>query len=92
MVLENNLDGCTFEEVTFILVGKSNIPFFLFKPVCTFGYDAHFNAFEIKIDDSNAINLMELTGCYITDLFDTTPTVARTIGNFKMYATLRYAI
>jgi len=51
LVLESNLDKCTFGEVVFILVGKSKTPFFLFKPVCTVGFDSHFHAFEIKIDN-----------------------------------------
>eukprot|EP00102_Acyrthosiphon_pisum_P018599 XP_016655809.1 PREDICTED: uncharacterized protein LOC107882243 [Acyrthosiphon pisum] len=91
LVLESNLDQCVFGEVIFILVGKSKIPFFLFKRVYTVGFDSHFHAFEIKIDNSDLINYTELLGCYISELSDTTPTVARTIGNFKTYATLRYA-
>lgn len=92
LVLENNLDGCHFGEVKFILVGKSKIPFFLCKPVYTIGFDSHFHAFEIEIDNSDVINYKELTGYYINDLLDVTPTVPRTIGNYKTYATLRHAL
>lgn len=92
LVLENNLDGCIFGEVTFIFVGKSQIPFFLVNPVYTVGFDNHFHAFEIVIDNSNVINYSNLTGCYINELYDITPTVPRVLGNSKTYATLRYAL
>jgi len=91
LALETNLDQCVFGEVIFILIGKSKIPYFLVKRVYTVGFDSHFHAFEIKIDNSDLINYTELIGCYISELSNTTPTVARTIGNFKTYATLRYA-
>jgi len=92
LVLENNLDGLIFGEVVFIFVGKSQIPFFLFNPVYTVGFDNHFHAFEIVIDNSNPINYSKLTGCYVNELYDITPTVPRVLGNSKTYATVRYAL
>jgi len=92
LVLENNLDGCIFGEVVFIFVGKSKIPFFLFNPVYTVGFDNHFHAFEVVIDNSNSINYSKLTGCYVNELCDITPTIPRVLGNSKTYATLRYAL
>ncbi|XP_008189903.1 uncharacterized protein LOC103311874 [Acyrthosiphon pisum] len=92
LVLENNLDGLIFGEVVFIFVGKSQIPFFLFKPVYTVGFDNHFHAFEVVIDNSNSINYSKLTGCYVNEFYDITPTVPRVLGNSKTYATIRYAL
>lgn len=92
LVLENNLDGLIFGEVVFIFVGKSKIPFFLFNPVYTVGFDSHFHAFEVVIDSSNSINYSKLTGCYVNELYDITPTVPRILGNSKTYATIRYAL
>jgi len=37
-------------------------------------------------------NYSELEGFYINELPDPTPTVARVLGNGKMYATLKYAL
>lgn len=59
--------------------------------MCTVGFDSHFHMFEIKINNSDLINDTELLRCYTSELSDTTPTVTRTIGNYKTYATLRYA-
>ncbi|KAF0711078.1 Uncharacterized protein FWK35_00032328 [Aphis craccivora] len=87
-----HIHGWNIRVSLYILVGKSKIPFFLLKPVYTYGFDSHFHAYEIKIDNSDIINYTELIGCYISKLSNTTPTIARTIGNFKTYATLRYAI
>lgn len=76
----------------FILVGKSKVPFFLCKSVYTIGFDSHFHAYEIEIDNSEVIDYKELTGYYINDLLDVTPTIPRTVQNYKTYATLRHAL
>lgn len=51
IVLENTLDECTFGEIKFIHVGKSKIPFLVFKLVRIVGFDNNFHAFEVEIQN-----------------------------------------
>jgi len=53
------------------------------------GFDTHFYAFEIE---NNSSSSSELTGCYITDLPDPTPTITRVLANGKMYVALKYTL
>lgn len=38
------------------------------------------------------MNNSDLVGCYINELPDSTPTIARVLDNGKKYATLKYAL
>lgn len=44
MVLNYNLDGCSFGEVLNILLGKSKIPYLVLSPITCFGFDSHYYA------------------------------------------------
>lgn len=48
LVLEVNLDGTLFGEISKILIGKSRIPYFIIQPMCTIGFDTHFYAYKIE--------------------------------------------
>jgi len=89
--METNRDGSIFGEIVFILVGESEVPYFLLKPLTTIGDDFHFHAYEIESDNFND-NYNNLVGCYVNALCDPTLTISRTLGNLKSYVTLRYAL
>ncbi|CAI6376629.1 unnamed protein product [Macrosiphum euphorbiae] len=64
-------------------------PYLVYELYLTVGFDNHFHAYEIKKYDEKELNI---SGCYIKDLSDITPTVSRVLSNGKLYATLRYAL
>lgn len=88
MVINYNLCGCTFGKVMYMFSSKSKIPYFVLNRLITIGFDSHYYAYEIIKNE----NCSELEGFYINELPDSTPTVARILGNGKMYATLKYAL
>lgn len=88
VVLKVNLEMYLFGEICGMIVGKSRIPYFIIKPMCTIGFDIHFYAFEIV---NNSSSSSELTGCYIADFPDPTPTITRVLANGKIYVALKYA-
>jgi len=90
MVIDVNLDGCIFGEIISLLVGKSRNPYFILSPISSIGFDPHYHAYEIE--NTKEINISNHIGCYINELPDSTPTVARVLENGKMYATLKYAL
>lgn len=71
MILEVYLEGCVFEKKSKMIVGKSKIPYFIIKPMCTIGIDTHFYAYEKKKYPNT-----HLIGCYLSSLPYTTPTKA----------------
>jgi len=89
VVLKVNLEMYLFGEICGMIIGKSRIPYFIIKPMCTIGFDTHFYAFEIEKNSSSS---SELTGCYITNLPDPTPTITRVLANGKIYVALKYAL
>lgn len=88
MVINYNLCGCTFGKVMYMFSSKSKIPYFVLNRLITIGFDSHYYAYEIIKNE----NCSELEGFCINELPDPTPTVARSLGNGKMYATLKYAL
>lgn len=89
VVLKVNLEMYLFGEICGMIIGKSRILYFIIKPMCTIGFDTHFYAFEIEKNSSSS---SELTGCYITNLPDPTPTITRVLANGKIYVALKYAL
>lgn len=90
MVIDFNLDGCIFGEIVSLLVGKSRNPYFILNPITCIGFDPHYHAYEIE--NTKEINISNYIGCYINELPDSTPTIARVLENGKIYATLKYAL
>jgi len=90
MVIDFNLDNCVLGEIVNLLVGKSRNPYFILNPISSIGFDPRYHAYEIE--NSKEINDSNYIGCYINELPDSTPTIARVLENGKMYATLKYAL
>jgi len=68
-----------------MLVNETRVPYFIIKPMLTVGFDEHFCAYEIK----NNLN-SKLIGLYdMHEIPDRTPTIARVLGNGKLYTSLR---
>lgn len=84
-----NLNGCIFGKIINILFNNSKIPYWVYAFYLTVGFDNHFHAYEIK---KYAEKELIISGCYIKDLSDFTPTVSIVLSNGELYATLRYAL
>ncbi|KAF0682333.1 Uncharacterized protein FWK35_00037840, partial [Aphis craccivora] len=72
-------------EVT--LDSTSMIPYIIFIPLITIGFDSHFHAYQVELN-----NGLQLFGSYLTNLPDPTPTIIRTLDNGTLFVSLRYAL
>jgi len=87
LVLEVTLDSCIFGKIIKIVIGTSMIPYIIFIPLITIGFDSHFHAYQIELNSE-----LQLFGSYLTNLPDPTPTVIRTLTNGTLFVSLRYAL
>lgn len=85
MVLDCNLCNCAFGKVMYMFSSKSKVHYFVLNQlIISFG--SHYFAYEIIKNE----NCSGLKGFYINGLPDPILTVARDLGNEKMYATLTF--
>jgi hypothetical protein len=87
LVLEVTLDSCIFGKIIKIVIGTSMIPYIIFIPLITIGFDRHFYAYQVELNSE-----LQLFGSYLTNLPDPTPTVIRTLTNGALFVSLRYAL